>query len=524
MRNLVKKKESLFGVDVQKLLIFLTGFLLFTSVLIPKDKKDSVLINFKSAMNSKIGDRILAQVGSNKITVREFLASYEFGPAFPKRMPNSKKHFLDFMINEKLLALYGYSKGINDSSQVKDLLEAIKGDLVTDEMFNDDILKKIKIKNSELDSAAAYKQINYRIKWLYSPDKNVISTYEMELKKGSPFDSLFDLQFRGSVFADERSMETDRFKLKVRNPEMLNIIDRMKIGEVSEPKKENDGWYIFKLDNIWKNMIITQSELAKEKTDAEETLKKEKMDRESDIYVDNMLKSERPVIIGSSFAVVRSYLGGFELQKDKYDSWNLDERLREVINKLKIGENDLGKLILITLKDTTFNVDDFINWYRLRSQYIKLNKEDFNKFSASIESNIWQMVRDNLLMKRAYARGYQDKEIVKQQLKWWQDKIVYAVMRDKIASSVKLNSDENKSQSLPKPDEKKDREVTKKILHEVIALKQKYKIEINEDLLNKIYVEDSDNPKTLEIYFVKKGGIYPHPAYPTIDMLWQNWQ
>jgi hypothetical protein len=67
-------------------------------------------------------------------------------------------------------------------------------------------------------------------------------------------------------------------------------------------------------------------------------------------------------------------------------------------------------------------------------------------------------------------------------------------------------------------------EITKKILHEVLALKQKIKIKINESLLNKIYVEDSNDPKSIDIYIVKKGGIFPHPAYPTIDMLWRNWQ
>ena len=67
-------------------------------------------------------------------------------------------------------------------------------------------------------------------------------------------------------------------------------------------------------------------------------------------------------------------------------------------------------------------------------------------------------------------------------------------------------------------------EITKKMLHEVLALKQKYKIEINEKLLSKIYVEDKNDPKTIDLYIVKKGGIFPHPAYPSIDMLWQNWQ
>lgn len=510
--------------NFKKFKVILFGIVLCASIVLAKDKKDSLQINIKTAENDSIGNIILAQIGDKEITVREFLTSYEFGPAFPKRIKNSKKHFLDYMINEKLLALKGYAEGVDDSAGVKEMLAAIKGDLATGEMFKDDILKNIKIKKSEIDKAVTEKQINYKIRWLYSPDKNLLLNYESELKKGVQFDSLFNLQLNDSVFADQRSMEIDKFKLKTRNPEMADIVDTLKPGVISKIKKTSDGWYIFKLDDIWKNMIVTQSELTEEETDAEEAIKKEKMDYESDIYIDNLLKSETPVIKGNTFVIIRSYLGGYELPKEKYENWNLGERLKEQIEKLNIKKNDYGKLTLVTLKDAAINIDDFLYWYRMKSQFIKLNKENFNKFSASIEYYIWQMVRDNLLVKRAYARGYQNKETVKQQLKWWKDKIVYAVTRDKIINSIKLNMNENKIKSLPKPDEKNTMEVTKKILHEVLALKQKYKIEINKDLLNKISVQDSNNPKAVDIYIVKKEGIFPRPAYPTIDMLWQNWQ
>ena len=489
-----------------------------------KDKKDSLHIDIRTAQNDSIGNITLATIGDKKITVREFLASYEFGPAYPKRIKNSKEHFLDYMINEKLLAMYGYSQGIADSAQVKEMLDALRGDLATEEMFKDDILKNIKVEKPDIDKLVAEKQIAYKIRWLYSADEKNILNSESILKKTNAFDSLFNSQLNDSVSSDQRSMEIDKFKLKTNNPEIAVIIDSLKAGQISKSVKGSDGWYIFKLDDIWKNMITTQSLLDKESADAEEIIKKEKMDKESDIYVAGLLKSENPVIKGNAFAIVRSYLGGYELPKEKFDEWKLGERLNEQLKKLKVKNNNYGNLKLVALKDTSFSIDNYINWYRMRSQFIKLNKNDFNNFSASIESTIWQMIRDNLLMKKAYARGYQNKEIVKQQLKWWKDKIVYAVVRDKIINSIKLNTTESKIKELSKPDEKKEQQVTKKILHKILSLKQKYKIEINKDLLKKIYVEDSNDPKTVDVYIVKKGGIFPHPAYPSIDMLWQNWQ
>ncbi|MDR3626396.1 MAG: hypothetical protein P4L45_06170, partial [Ignavibacteriaceae bacterium] len=150
------------------------------------------------------------------------------------------------------------------------------------------------------------------------------------------------------------------------------------------------------------------------------------------------------------------------------------------------------------------------------------NETNFNTFSASLEQWIWQMVRDNLLTGQAYARGYQDKEFIKQQSDWWQDKIVYAVVRDEIGKSIGLNI-EKPSNSKDDYNEKKQDLITK-TFRKLQALKKKYKIEINDDVLNKIVVEDNNNPRAVDFYFVRKGGIYPHPVYPSIDFVWHDWE
>ena len=61
----------------------------------------------------KIKNEIVASVGPINITTDEFYYSYEFGPAFVKREKDSKERYLKYMINEKLLALDGYSRGID---------------------------------------------------------------------------------------------------------------------------------------------------------------------------------------------------------------------------------------------------------------------------------------------------------------------------------------------------------------------------------------------------------------------------
>lgn len=173
------------------------------------------------------------------------------------------------------------------------------------------------------------------------------------------------------------------------------------------------------------------------------------------------------------------------------------------------------------MKDGSYSFNDFIDWFRYRELNIKFNEKDFNSFSQSVESYVLRMVRDNLLTKIAFSKGYQNRKSVQEQLAWWKDKIVYAVVRDEILNSALLgkSNDSFKFENKPLSDE-----ANKKLLHKVLALKQKYKIKINKDILSEIKVENENDPKTIDVYVVKKGGVFPRPAFPSIDILWQNWQ
>ena len=143
----------------------------------------------------------------------------------------------------------------------------------------------------------------------------------------------------------------------------------------------------------------------------------------------------------------------------------------------------------------------------MRDEYLKFNEKSFNTFSASLEKFIWKMVRDNLLTQQAYSRGYQDKEIVKQQLDWWQDKIVYAVVRDEIGNSIGLNIEKPTSSKGDYDDKKQD--LITKTFRKLQELKKKYQIVIDENLLNRIFVQDNNNPRAVDFYFVKKRGNFP---------------
>ena len=477
-------------------------------------------IDFSSADSSK-GELILAETGNKKITAKEFIYNYEFGPSFPKKVKNSKEVYLNYLINEKLLAADGYSRNLDTLPIVKDNLYGIETDLATEELFKDEVMKEVKISDEEINTAIGKKLVSVELKWLYAPYKDSLNFFTRGISDGLPFDSLFRLQLNDSVFEDQRKWNTDLFNLEEKSSMIAGLIKNQKVGSISSPVKGPDGWYIFKIVNIWKEVLPNESELNQLKEKSNRSLQKAQMDSLSGKYVRKIFIDQNPQIIGKTFELLRTYFAKNEVNPDKLKDWRLDDKLTFLQQQVDSLKKDFYSIILVEMKDGSYSFKDFIDWFRYRQQNIKFNDKDFQSFSESIESYVWRMVRDNSLTKIAFSKGYQNKKSVREQLGWWKDKIVYAVVRDEIIGSALIgNTNESfKFENKPLSDE-----ANKKLLHKVLALKQKYKIKINKDLLAEIKVENENDPKAIDVYAVKKEGIFPRPAFPTIDILWQNWQ
>jgi hypothetical protein len=296
----------------------------------------------------------------------------------------------------------------------------------------------------------------------------------------------------------------------------------MKAGGVSLPIHTSDGWYIVKVDNLWREVIPNETQVNKYKYDVKTTLEKAKMDSISDVYVDKTMTEESPVIKNKIFTMLRSYIGKSCLENGKYGEWKLEKKLKMVIDSLKnVNPKEYKNLELVKLKNSTITLNDFLLWFRIRSESIKLNQTSLKAFSISLESIVWRMVRDELMVKKAYAQGLENSPAVKEQSRWWKDKVMFAVIRDELGKAISV-ADEIKTKN--DKENRKEKEFTEKLLHKINKLKQNTKIEINNDILARIKVEQENDEKAIEVYTVKAGGYFPHQAYPSIDLYWRSWE
>ena len=484
----------------------------------------------KSKLPSKsIDERVVASVGKLKITADELKKGYDFGPAFYKREKKSKDIYLKFLINEKLLAQDGYNRRVDTVKQVVDMFKVFHDDLITDELYNDEIFSKIKAENKEIDSVITQKQLELSIKWIYTQNKEEAISCSVSLHKGASFDSLFIRQSSDSSVINNRKLITSLFDLKKNNPVMAKILDTLKAGNVSLPIHAFDGWYLIKLEDISRNIITTESDENELRSESIEAVKMTKMNRLSDQYIYKLMSSEKPVIRKNEFSILRSFIGNHLLPKSKFENWHLAEKMDSALSVLSIKDKEkIPLLTVVDLKNSTVTLADVLNWFWTRDQYIKFNENDLLKYSVSFEQMIWRMVRDKVLVAEADKRNISGMQSVKNQERWWRDKIVYSYVRNELANEVSINNNElpsakNDADQLRNSD-KLSFELSKKILYKINMLKQKISININSDVLNSINVTEENDPKAIELYIVKKGGLIPRTPFPAIDNDWKSWE
>ena len=337
--------------------------------------------------------QIVAVVGNINISAKEFLLNYEFGPAFLKRSKESKKRYLTVMIYEKLLAIEGYKSGLDQNENVVRSCKAYLEDIMTEELFKEEVMSQAEVSDTEIESAIPLEKMQVSLRWLYSVDKQDIFNLWNLMNRGVSFDSLYSLQFNNKISENDRSLNSSFFRLQLKNPQLAIIVNKLIPGEYSKPIHVDDGWYIVLIDNIWTNVLATETEMNKVRHELERSIYKQKLDKVSDKYVQELMNAENPVIDQQVFSRIVYYLNQNILYPRSYHPDLLRKLLPENSEDTDPDINKYQDQILVRSKSFQIRLQDFSDWYRPRMAYLKFSPDSAENFILSVQQTIWRMVR-----------------------------------------------------------------------------------------------------------------------------------
>jgi hypothetical protein len=498
-------------------------------------------------LNTAVANTVVARVGPTSITAREFFCSYIFGPSFVKKRPDSRRRHLDFMVHEKLLALGEEAKTKVRDPRIVENLRAVEGDVATEELYRDDVLSRVRVTEQEIDSGVQRQNVEVTMRWLYAGDKQDAEASSRALQKGASFDSLFLMQFADSTLQrDDRTMRTTMFELVRRNSAMARIAEDLPVARPSDPVHGPDGWYIVRIDSLWRNVIITGSADADTRLSVRRAVSKMKADSISDAYIRKMMLNADAVIQRRTFDILRAHLGEKVLSPETVKAWDLDGGFRAELKQVDyINVEQYGGEALVTLRSGKITLGEFLRWYRVREPNLKLRLTSPQAFFLSLEDLVWRMVRDELLVERARNRGLQNRPGVVTQVRWWKDKLVYQVAKDSLRRTISWTDSTLRAYHTAHPRSFRDstgtvlqfdavrddvlREwyavtLSERIVRRLAELRRQYPVTVDEDNLKRIPADAENDPRAIDVVVAKKGGTFPRPAFPTIDPFWQTWQ
>ncbi|MGC8898559.1 MAG: hypothetical protein ACP5ON_10060 [Bacteroidota bacterium] len=160
--------------------ILITGVFVFLSVSRKAEANisDSTtsLISFRSTYDSVLDTIIVARVGNVKLTAKEYVLNYIFGPAFIFKAKNPRHALLDAMVDEALLSLAANDSIHGLTERTEKIVDAIEDDISTEQLYRKKIWDTLRVTEDEIDEALkqSLKTINFR--WIYSSDLSGIDS------------------------------------------------------------------------------------------------------------------------------------------------------------------------------------------------------------------------------------------------------------------------------------------------------------------------------------------------------------
>ncbi|MGC8898558.1 MAG: hypothetical protein ACP5ON_10055 [Bacteroidota bacterium] len=317
-----------------------------------------------------------------------------------------------------------------------------------------------------------------------------------------------------------------------------------KEGDVSKPIRGPDGYYIFKIDQILYSPIISQTDRQNKSGEIKRELLQYKADRASDEYVDNLLKSENPIIKRNAFSLLAGYIGSMFLSSEKLNELEISKFLMTESGPINAsGVLRMRGLPLIKFNSGEITLGQFLDWFELRSFNFKFSQSNKNSFLRDVESYVWRMLRDQLLVRQAQREGMYSDPVVRRQTERWNRKLSALAMIEKLVSEIKLDTSsmfnyfvrhyahykitgDTISDFRQKYDDLQrdylDYSERERLLHTVILLSRRYPVRKYYSVVDKLALPDQIRSQPIEVEYYKTGGTFPRKAFPTIEQIWNK--
>ncbi len=479
------------------------------------------------ARKTSAPEPVVATVGPVAITVSDFRVSYEFGPSIVKKQPKPKGAYLQAMINELLLAERGKAEGALEVPWVRRAETGLEQELLVEQMFHDEVDKKIKISDEDIRKAIEKSAVRLKARYIYASDKQEAESYWKALRRGEPFDSVLARSLAAHGGTREEA-ETGFFTWAQLDPKIADQVFDLKPGDVSKPLPFRHGFVILRIVDA-RRKVLDPSDFDRLHEHYREVLRARRAGVEGGHFIKRFMDPKDVRVKRTAFnALVKTMYRWLTESAPKISGgrFDLEKHLRADSAGLDPGAT------LVTFRGGHWTVRDFLEHYATRP--MRLDLQDEEHFARSLKWIIGLQVRDSFLEAEARKRGMLKRPEVQRELNAWRRKWAYSEMRQRLAKQIRISDAEAKAFYEQHPDffgpsfeanrdlvvEQLRQKKLKELLQNTAdSLRTRIPVEIHWDVLDTITTSDFGRPG-IDLEVFKLGLPYLRKAWPTVDRIW----
>ncbi|MCH7771658.1 MAG: peptidyl-prolyl cis-trans isomerase [Bacteroidetes bacterium] len=480
---------------------------------------------------------IVAYVGDQKISARDFQLNYEFGFAHLKKTNDRKYTYLKYMINEALISQEGFRLGLDESERVKNQEAKLLEELLVEELFRKKVDESIIISDDEIKDAITKSTVKWKLRyWIELNSEDALKIYNSIQVSGYTKVIQEILAKNPEENRDLKDLETGYLTWLDIPPGLLEKIKDLEIGEISKPIEIQGVYLLVQITDITRSGI-SDHDYKNTYNRFKQILFYREQNVKAASFVANFMDPKNVITKGNEFRMLANALSEWKQQSSNSDSFfESVEKAGKTEPALFDLKNNLENTF-ITFNDEHWTLKEFLDTFDAHS----IKAKPFNKqlFRKQLKHQIAITIRNYFFVKEALDLGLDRSEVVVEQLDAWRNKWVYEEARRFYTRDIKIDNTEAKeyfddhvsryvTQKGKQPEYgevvnqvKRDTyiEQAKKLLEAKIEqLKKNTLVKINRAVLDTITVSDSDKSRATNVFLFKSSS--GKLAFPTVDPAW----
>ena len=396
---------------------------------------------FNLAQN--IDQNTIATIGNDIISADEFIERYELTPQLYAGMigaeESAKKEFLYSIIAEKLWALEAESIGLGKSELITSTYRAIEKMYVRDELYREEILNKVHISDEYLAEAFLRNSLILNLNYIFSTDFSEIEAIYEQLKSGVNFYSILLSRPESKLQEAPYTISYGQMDKSVED-KLYNL----KLGEITEPVKAPNGWYIFKLLSIQEKTIENVEQAQAEEKYVLKVAKQTIIDSLYNVFFSTFFKdvkaeTNKELLFELSDLIIESLRN-----RSQRDSISSNDKIYLTSDDLYDIEDDLGakklNAVFIRLDDKPETIDDFMQELAIEKFYV--DSLDTDHIRGRLNYYVRKFIEHELFAREGYKRGLQNLPEVRRETDMWKSYYLSEALRKEIIDSIEVTDEE----------------------------------------------------------------------------------